>query len=219
MAETISFSRPDGATAPGWLDGPAGAPGVVLVQEWWGVNDQIRGVAGRLVALGYRVLIPDLYRGKVTVEAAEANHLMEGLDFADAATQDVRGAVSYLKQSSPKVAVMGYCMGGAVAFLAAMQVPEVDAAVPFYGAPPGMAEQARGLKIPLLGHFALQDGFFSPEMVGAYETALKDADATFHWYDAGLAFCNENGEAYDAQAAELAWNRTVEFLARTLRSS
>ena len=93
----ITFKRPDGEDAPGWYDGPTNAPGVVLIQEWWGLNDQIKGVGGKLTALGYRVAIPDLYRGRVTVEAAEASHLMEGLDFADAAAQDVRGAVQYLK--------------------------------------------------------------------------------------------------------------------------
>ncbi len=221
MAETVTFKRPDGADAPGWYDGPANAPGVVLIQEWWGLNDQIKGVGGKLVQLGYRVLIPDLYRGRVAVEAAEASHLMEGLDFADAANQDVRGAVQYLKgNGSSKVAVMGYCMGGAVALLAGITVPEVDAAVPFYGAPPGMAEQSRNVSVPVLGHFALQDGFFSPDMVREFETNMKQsaaaANVTFHFYDAGHAFCNEEGAAYNASAAALAWDRTVEFLAANL---
>ena len=207
MAETITFKRPDGADAPGWYDGSANAPGVVLIQEWWGLNDQIKGIG---------------YRGRVAVEAAEASHLMEGLDFADAANQDVRGAAQYLKQSgSSKVAVMGYCMGGAVALLAAITVPEVDAAVPFYGAPPGMAEQSRNVSVPVLGHFALQDGFFSPEMVREFETNMKQSPAaasvTFHFYDAGHAFANEEGAAYNADAATLAWDRSVEFLAANLK--
>lgn len=222
MAETVTFKRPDGADAPGWYDGPADAPGIVLIQEWWGLNDQIKGVGGKLTGLGYRVLIPDLYRGRVAVEAAEASHLMEGLDFADAANQDVRGAVQYLKGSgSGKVAVMGYCMGGAVALLSAITVPEVDAAVPFYGAPPGMAEQSRNVSIPVLGHFASQDGFFSPEMVREFETNMKQspaaANVTFHFYDAGHAFANEQGDAYNADAAAQAWDRTVEFLAANLK--
>jgi carboxymethylenebutenolidase len=222
LAEMVTFKRPDGADAPGWYDGPANAPGIVLIQEWWGLNDQIKGVGSKLTALGYRVAIPDLYRGRVTVEAAEASHLMEGLDFADAATQDARGAAQYLKSTgSPKVAVMGYCMGGAVALLAAITVPEVDAAVPFYGAPPGMAEQSRNVSVPVLGHFASRDGFFSPDMVREFETNMKQspaaANVTFHFYDADHAFCNEEGDAFNADAAALAWDRTVEFLAANLK--
>jgi carboxymethylenebutenolidase len=218
----VSFKRPDGAEAPGWQDGPDDAPGIVLIQEWWGVNDQIKGIGRDLVGLGYRVLIPDLYRGRVTVEAAEASHLMEGLDFADAANQDVRGAAQHLKANgSSKVGVIGYCMGGAVALLSAITVPEVDAAVPFYGAPPGMAEQSRNVSIPVLGHFAQKDGFFSPRMVREFETNMKQspaaANVTFHFYDADHAFCNEEGGAYNAAAAALAWDRTVAFLAQNLK--
>jgi len=222
LGEMVSFKRPDGADAPGWYDGPASAPGIVLIQEWWGVNDQIKGIATKLTQLGYRVLVPDLYRGRVTVEAAEASHLMEGLDFTDAATQDARGAAQYLKQTgSQKVAVIGYCMGGAVALLAAITVPEVDAAVPYYGAPPGMAEQSSKVTVPVLGHFAQQDSFFTPEMVREFETNMKQspaaANVTFHFYDAGHAFANEEGDAFNADAAALAWDRTVEFLAANLK--
>src|ERR687884_585500 len=83
--------------------GGSSAPGLVVVQEWWGLNKQIKGVADRFAQRGFRVLVPDLYRGKIGVDAEEAHHLMDGLNFADAASQDIRGAVQYLKQSSPKV--------------------------------------------------------------------------------------------------------------------
>jgi hypothetical protein len=99
------------------------APGLVVIQEWWGVNDHIKGVADRYAKHGFRVLIPDLYRGKVGLDAKEAEHLMTGLNFGDAAGNDIRGAVQYLKQSSPKVGVTGYCMGGALAILASVFVP------------------------------------------------------------------------------------------------
>lgn len=97
----ISFKRPDGQELQGYLARPeqeAGAPGVVVIQEWWGLNDQIRGVADRLAAAGYVALVPDLYRGSATVEEEEAHHLMTNLNFGDAASQDIRGAVQYLKQ-------------------------------------------------------------------------------------------------------------------------
>ena len=96
MGTMVNFQRPDGKTMQGYLAEPAhgsGAPAVVVIQEWWGLNGQIRGVADRLAAAGYQALVPDLYRGQSTVEAEEAHHLMTGLDFGDAASQDMRGAV------------------------------------------------------------------------------------------------------------------------------
>ena len=135
MGSTITFPRPDGQQVQGYLAEPkvaSGAPGVVVIQEWWGLNDQIRGVAERLALAGYRALVPDLYRGKSTVEAEEAHHLMSALNFGDAAAQDVRGAAQLLKAASNKVGVTGYCMGGALTVLATTMAPEVDAAVVWY---------------------------------------------------------------------------------------
>ena len=146
MGEKITFKRLDGKECSGYYaepDAGSGTPGVVVIQEWWGLNDQIKGVADRLAESGYRSLVPDLYRGNVTLDAAEAEHMMSDLDFADAATQDIRSAVRYLKSSSPKVAVLGYCMGGALAVLAAVYVGEADAVVCWYGVPPEEA-RARG---------------------------------------------------------------------------
>src|SRR5690606_34377782 len=101
MGKTVSFKRPDGKDVSGYLAEPAGGkgPGVVVIQEWWGLTDQIKGVADKLAGAGYRALVPDLYRGKATLDAKEAEHLMNGLDFGDAASQDVRGAVQYLKST------------------------------------------------------------------------------------------------------------------------
>jgi len=132
MGTMVNFQRPDGQTVQGYLAEPAtgsGAPAVVVIQEWWGLNAQIRGVADRLAAAGYQALVPDLYRGQSTVEAEEAHHLMSGLNFGDAASQDIRGAVQYLKTRAPKVAVTGFCMGGALTLLALTQAPEADAGV------------------------------------------------------------------------------------------
>src|SRR3989304_3887950 len=115
MGKTISYKRPDGKSVNGYLAEPAqgaSAPGVVVIQEWWGLNDQIKGVADKLAKAGYRALVPDLYRGKSTVDAKEAEHLMQGLNFGDAAGQDVRGAGQYLKGKRRKVGVTGFCMGG-----------------------------------------------------------------------------------------------------------
>ena len=107
----ITYQRPDGNSVEAYLAEPenlSNAPGIVVIQEWWGLNDQIKGVADRLAKAGYRALVPDLYRGKMALEANEAEHLMNDLNFGDAAGQDIRGAVQYLKASgSAKVAVTG----------------------------------------------------------------------------------------------------------------
>ncbi|HEY9889510.1 MAG TPA: dienelactone hydrolase family protein [Candidatus Obscuribacterales bacterium] len=221
MGEMITFTRPDAQTCQGYYVAPAAgsaAPGLVVIQEWWGLNDQIKGVAERLAAAGYRVLVPDLYQGKVTVEAAEAEHLMTGLDFGDAATQNIRGAVQYLKADSAKVAVMGYCMGGALTVLAAVYVPEADAAVCWYGIPPAEAADTSTIAIPFQGHFALRDAFFPIEQAEALTARLKAGDVTHecYYYDAEHAFANENNAIYDAAATQQAWERSLSFLATHL---
>ena len=229
MGKMVSYKRPDGKTVNGYLaEPPAGAkaPGMVVIQEWWGLNDQIKGVADKLAKSGYRALVPDLYRGKVALEANEAQHLMQGLNFGDAAGQDIRGAVQYLKQSSPKVGVTGFCMGGALTVLSAVNVPEADAAVIWYGYPPLEYVDASKIKAPLLGHWATQDQAFVIGGVDALEKKLRDANVKFefHRYNAKHAFANETADQkkldmlkYDSKAAELAWQRTMDFLAKQLK--
>lgn len=222
MAEHISFKRPDGKSAPGVYMAPAqadGAPGLVVIQEWWGVNDQIKSVGERMVGQGYRVLIPDLYRGKVALDAAEAQHSMSGLNFGDAATQDVRGAVQYLKAKSTRVGVIGFCMGGVLAVLAAMHVPETTAASSWYGIPPDNAGDPAAIKIPLQCHFGIQDGFFKIASADALEKKLKAGGVTHecYRYEAGHAFGNEEGANYNREAATLAWQRSLKFLDRYLK--
>src|SRR5271167_527935 len=164
VGKSISYQRPDGESVNGYLaEGARGshAPGIIVIQEWWGLNDQIRGVADKLAAAGYRALVPDLYRGKVALAANEAEHLMKGLDFGVAAGQDVRGAVQHLKASgSAKVGVTGFCMGGALTLLAAVNVPEVDAAVVWYGYPPLEFIDANRIRAPLMAHWATEDAPF-----------------------------------------------------------
>src|SRR5260370_5485823 len=111
MATTVTFKRPDGQTIQGYLaepEHPSGAAAVVVIQEWWGVNAQIRGVADRLASAGYIALVPDLYRGKSTLAAEEAHHLMTGLNFGAAASPDIRAAVQFLKISIGNAAVTGF---------------------------------------------------------------------------------------------------------------
>ena len=229
MGSTISYRRPDGQSVDGFLEEAAhgSAPGIVVIQEWWGLNDQIRGVASKLAAAGYRALVPDLYRGKVALEANEAEHLMHGLDFAAAAGQDVRGAVQYLKATgSAKVGVTGFCMGGALTLLAAVHVPEADAAVVWYGYPPLEYIDATLIRVPLMAHWATQDAAFPIGGVDKLEQKLRDAHVPydFHRYEAKHAFANETADSrnipilkHNPAAADLAWRRTLEFFARHLQ--
>jgi carboxymethylenebutenolidase len=230
MGKTISFKRPDGKSVNGYLAEPekgSNAPGMVVLQEWWGLNDQIKGVADRLAKAGYRALVPDLYRGKVALEANEAEHLMTNLNFGDAAGQDVRGAVQHLKSSgSPKVGVTGFCMGGALTVLSAVNVPEADAAVAWYGFPPLEYVDASKIKKPLMGHYATEDAAFPIAKVDELEKKLREAKVNFefHRYDAKHAFANEEADSkklaivqYNPKAAELAWKRTMDFLDKHLK--
>ncbi|HEX3603946.1 MAG TPA: dienelactone hydrolase family protein [Steroidobacteraceae bacterium] len=224
------YQRPDGQSVDGYLAEPArggNAPGIVVIQEWWGLNDQIKGVADRMAAAGYRALVPDLYRGKVALQAHEAEHLMNGLNFGDAAGQDVRGAVQHLKSiGCPKVGVSGFCMGGALTLLSAVNVPELSAAVIWYGYPPLEYVDASKIKIPLMGHWAIQDTAFPIGKVDELEKKLRAAAAAFefHRYDAKHAFANETSDSknlaflkYDPKSAQLAWQRTMDFLGKHLR--
>lgn len=224
MGQMITFKRPDGADCSGYLAGPAGndkAPGVVVIQEWWGLNDQIKGVADRLAALGYRALVPDLYKGKVTLDAAEANHLMTNLNFGDATTQDIRGATQYLKQTSAKAGVVGFCMGGALTVLAAMYVKETDACSSWYGFPPDEAGDVRQIRTPLQLHFAEEDEAFSPAKARELEKKLREGNVPFesYWYKARHAFGNETGPNYNADCARLAWERTTNFFGKHLNNA
>ena len=222
MGKKITFKRPDGKESTGYYAIPSAgenAPGVVIIQEWWGLNDQIKGVANRLAEIQYRALVPDLYRGTVTLEVAEAEHLMGNLDFGDAATQEIRGAVQYLKENSSKVAVLGFCMGGALSILTAVHVKEANAVVCWYGVPPEEAADPSTIKIPLQGHFAQEDEFFPPTQVDALEARLKKGNATYeiYRYQAKHAFGNETGDNHDPEATKLAWQRTVDFLAKHIK--
>lgn len=229
MGHTTTYNRPDGQPVNAYLAeaATADAPGVVVIQEWWGLNDQIRGVADRLAAAGYTALVPDLYRGQSTVQAEEAHHLMSNLNFGDAASQDVRGAVQALKaRGAPKVGVTGYCMGGALTLLTLCMAPEADAGVVWYGYPPLEFVDASQIKAPLMAHWATQDAAFALEGVDALEAKLAAAHVAYtgHRYLAQHAFANETAQGparlpitqYDAAWAQLAWDRTLRFFGRTL---
>jgi carboxymethylenebutenolidase len=218
MGTRIPFNRPDGKAAEGYLAlaGTANAPGVVIIQEWWGLQDQIKGICDRFALAGYDALAPDLFAGKIIPyhDVDAAGQEMNSLNFLDACDQSVRGAAQFLLKSSPKVAVSGFCMGGAVAVLAACRVREFSAAVPFYGLPPESVAKPEDIKVPVQGHFANSDDFVTPEKVDQFQAGLKATgkDAEIYRYDASHAFMNEQRTVHDRACAELAWERVSAFL-------
>jgi carboxymethylenebutenolidase len=216
----ISFTRPDGQDAPGVLFSAAdGAPGVVLIQEWWGINDQIRRVGQRLADAGYRVLIPDLYRGRATAVADEAKHLMTGLDFGEALS-DIAGALTYLKGQDPstRVGIVGFCLGGALTLASICNVPGFAAGVCYYGIP-GAGADASKLLAPLQAHFAEFDDWCTPDAVRALEDQLRAGTTEYelYRYSAQHAFFNDaRPEVYDPVAAAESWRRSLDFFHRHL---
>ena len=166
MGATITFKRPDGGEAQGYLANASrgDAPGLVVIQEWWGLSEQIKAMVDRFALAGFDALAPDLFKGVVVPyhDADAASKEMMSLDFMDATSQTVRGAAQYLKRNGAKVGIAGFCMGGAIAVIGAAHIPEFAAAVTFYGLPPADAVKAADVKIPLQGHFASRDDYVTP---------------------------------------------------------
>jgi carboxymethylenebutenolidase len=215
MGSMIEFARPDGGKTKGYLaTAGQGRPGIVVIQEWWGLNDQICGVADRFARAGYNALAPDLYKGRLTAVPDEANHLMSNLDFPDATHQDLHGAAQHLKGQSGKVGVMGFCMGGALTIAAAVHVPDLAAGICFYGIPPASFADPTKIKIPFQGHFANQDDWCTPAAVNDLEKSMRGAGQSpeIYRYDAAHAFFNERSAAYNLDCANQAWDRMSAFL-------
>jgi carboxymethylenebutenolidase len=184
--------------------------GVVVIHEYWGVNEQIQKVAERWRAEGFLVAVPDLYHGVVAKTAQEAQAQMSKLDWGKAVSEIAAAVESLRAQGAEKVAITGYCMGGALAFAAATMIGDLAAVVPFYGVPP----QADWSKVtaPVQAHFAANDPWASVDKGKQIQQALA-GKMELHVYDAEHAFCNERRpEVYNADAANQAWGRTVAFV-------
>ena len=223
MGTHVSFKRPDGKDATGYLANAArgNAPCVVVIQEWWGLSEQIKGLCDRFAIAGFDALAPDLYKGVVVPyhDTEAATKQMSSLDFMDATTQTVRGAAQYLSRNGAKVGLTGFCLGGAVTIIGATKIPELAAGVVFYGIPPEAAAKPADVKIPLQAHFANKDDWVTPQAVDAFEKAMKEAGKSLELfrYDAEHAFVNEQRvSVHDRAAAELAWGRATAFFAKHL---
>ncbi|XP_055810854.1 uncharacterized protein LOC129880707 [Solanum dulcamara] len=218
-----------------YVIGKDDAPGIVVLQEWWGVDFEIKNHAEKISQFdsGYKALIPDLYRGKVGLDVAEAQHLMDGLDW-QGAVKDIQASVNWLKSNgSKKVGVTGYCMGGALAIASSVLVPEVNAVVAFYGVPsPELADPVNA-KAPVQAHFGEDDSFvgFSDVKTGkALEEKLKTSGVPHEVYfypKAGHAFMNKSPEGVERRqkmgmpdvedaAIEQAWTHFRSWMSRFL---
>ncbi|MGO8968912.1 MAG: dienelactone hydrolase family protein [Myxococcaceae bacterium] len=206
----------DGAPLLGFLDESAGegAPAVLVIQEWWGVNEQVKGIVRRLASEGFLAFAVDLYRGKVTKDAAEAAELMQALD-SKAALVDLGAAVrALLLRSQGRLGVLGFCMGGGYALATAAHHQEVKAVVAFYGIPSAALADVSHISAKVLGHYATRDRSVTPERVDALERRLRAAGVqeTLYRYEADHAFANEQRPTvYAPEAAQLAWQRTLAF--------
>jgi carboxymethylenebutenolidase len=220
----VQFSS-NGGTTQGYLATPekGSGPGVVVIQEWWGLVDHIKEVCDRFAAEGYVALAPDLYHGKTTKSPDEAGKMMMSLQI-DQAEKDLRGAVEYLlgleATTGDRVGSVGFCMGGALSLYAASKNEKIGACVVFYGIHPNVKPDLPNLKAPVLGIYAERDQSTPPEVVRELEQKLKalGKSVEMHIYpNVGHAFFNDTRpEVYDDRSAEDAWRRTIEFLAKNL---
>ena len=225
MGEMVDFPFAEG-NSRGYLSAPksGSGPGVIVIQEWWGLVDHIKDVCDRFAAEGFVALAPDLYHGKTTKSPDEAGKLMMALRI-DQAEQDLSAAIEYLatldSTTSEKVGVVGFCMGGALSLYTATKNPHVGACVVFYGGHPNVKPDLPNLHAPVLGLYAARDGFVTPDSVHQLENKLKELGKQIeaHIYPGtDHAFFNDmRPEVYNAEAAADAWRRTVEFLRKHLQ--
>lgn len=219
MGEMVEFPS-NGHTVQGYfaLPGSGHGPGVVVIQEWWGLNDNIRDIADRYAAAGFAAIAPDLYHGKVTAEPDEAGKLMMAMKM-DEAARDMAGAVQFLLDhdsvDGETVGSVGFCLGGGLSLYLATLRPEVDACVVYYGVLPGVQPDLSKIRGAVLGHYAEHDEFASPAAASELKSRLEaqGVPVEFHQYDGTQhAFFNDTRpDVYNSEAARRSWDRTLAF--------
>jgi carboxymethylenebutenolidase len=215
----------NGGNSRGYLAVPpsGSGPGVIVLQEWWGLVDHIKRVADRFAEAGFVALAPDLYHGESTEHPDDAGRMMMALEI-DRTEKDLRGAIDYLlsrpETSSSKVGTVGFCMGGQLSLYAACENASVGACVDYYGIHPSVAPDLSKLAAPVLGFFGETDEFVTPAAARELEQALAGAgkQAEIHIYSGtGHAFFNDSRpDAYDAEHAADSWSRMLAFYGRHL---
>jgi carboxymethylenebutenolidase len=215
--QTVTVQTPSGRSVSASLAVPARKPAgaVMLVHEWWGLNDQIKSVASELANQGWVALAIDLYGGKVASKPEDAETYMKAVSVEEA-RETMSTWFDWLKahpDGNGKVATLGWCFGGGMALQASLDRP-TNGTIVYYGNVARTAEELMQLKGPVLGQFASQDQWINPPMVDGFEAAMKKAGKVLevHRYDANHAFANPTGQNYDAADARKAWDQTVAFL-------
>ena len=218
--ETLNLNPANGATTAyvARPDGDATAV-VILIQEWWGINEHIRDIAGRYANEGYICVAPDLYRGKLAKDSTEAAQLMQALAIEDG-LETIRAAIVETKRTHnvQKVGITGYCMGGTFALRAACEISELAAAAPFYGDIPG-EDVLKKLQVPTLFIAGKRDAWINPQKVGELTEAVRKYDLPVEVvsYDADHAFFNDTRpQVYDREAAADAWQRVLDLFRKHL---
>ncbi|HEX9543916.1 MAG TPA: alpha/beta family hydrolase [Pyrinomonadaceae bacterium] len=222
--QMVEFSS-NGGRASGYLAIPekGTGPGVIVIQEWWGLVDHIKDVCDRFANEGYVALAPDMYHGKATKSPDEAGKLMMALRI-DEAEKDLRGAIQYLLSheatKGTKVGIIGFCLGGALSLYAASKNAQVGACVVFYGIHPNVKPDLPSLQAPVLGIYAERDQSVPPDSVHELERQLKELGKSveIHIYpDTDHAFFNDQRpDVYNPRAAQDAWRRVIQFFAKHL---
>ena len=226
MAGQMIEFESNGGTASGYLSAPESGegPGVVVIQEWWGLVPHIKDVADRFAAEGFVALAPDLYHGDVARSPDEAGKMMMALNIPQT-EKDLRGAIQYLLDNEATtgdlVGTVGFCMGGALSLYAASKNRQVGACVVFYGIHPKVSPDFDNLRAPVLGIFAGKDDFVTPDVVRALAETMREhgkSIETHNYPDSDHAFFNDTRpEVYDPDASADAWRRTIEFLRANLK--
>jgi len=219
--EMISAEMAGGSTISAYLSRAEkpDAPVVILIHEWWGLNDHIKAMAEEISSKGFHALAIDLFKGSVATDRDGAMAQIRALNNDDAQTTLAHWIDWARKNGSGKIATLGWCFGGGWSLQAALS-NQFDACVIYYGNVKVNADQLASLNMPVLGHFGSLDQSINPEMVGQFQKQLKIAGKadllTTHWYNANHAFANPTGGRYDEEDAQLAWARTHAFLSAHL---
>lgn len=223
--DDVSITTDDGREVRGVMalpDTDEPAPAVLLIHEWWGLNDQIKSMAHEFARQGFVALAVDLYGGEVAEQPERARELMQQVN-QQQAVDTLTAWVDWL-DSNPRtngqVGVVGWCFGGGWSLRTAVNAP-VDAAVIYYGNVDVPTEQLERIEAPVLGHFATQDQHINEAMVSTFKGRMEEAGQPLelYWYEADHAFANPTGARYDAGAAAQSWTRTLAFLMEHLRAA
>ncbi len=228
QTRTVEFSLDDGSMASGFDARPActgACPGVLIIQEWWGLNDHIKDIACRLAQEDFIALAPDLYEGKVTKDPRQAGEWMQQLD-RERAVKILQGGMRFLREKEPlyaeHIGVMGFCMGGSFALLLACREPSLKAAVPFYGDLPEPADQLRNIRCPVLFFGGGKDQWINAAKIDRLKKAFEQYKVHGEvrvYPDADHAFFNDTRpDVYNPAAAHDAWTRALGLFSRTLKS-